>query len=284
MNLAPAPAYRPATLEYRYYALALCGAALIVLGGAIYRTDQVRCSSWPPVSTGLLYGLVYLVALALLGVAWLGLAQLCAGRTLRSTDDAPTLPLDQLPTARRILCFGLLLNLCGLLVPPFLGDDALAYAAVGRAMWRYHQNMYTPLGQALPTTDLFRQMISHQDAWLQVGSAYSPAFNWLTYAVSSVAGDDLTLHLRLFQLIGFVATLITTLLVGQAAKEWALQQSRPGELLAGATATTTPVGSGVENEKNGPATGFALPKTWAETESPARVEETSLPYQAQARW
>lgn len=221
-------------LESRYYLAAFAGAILLLLGGVLYRTDQVRCSNWPPLSTGLLYAPVYLMAIGLLSLAWIGLSALCLGRPLRGGGDTPTLPIEQLPSPGRVVLFGLLLNLCGLLVPPFLADDALAYAAVGRAIQHYGADMYTPLGQALPAGDPFRQMIVHQTAWLQVGSAYSPAFNWLTYAVSALAGDDLTLHLRLFQGGSLLAMLLTTALVGQTAKEWALQGNRDA-LLPGAT-------------------------------------------------
>jgi hypothetical protein len=216
-------------LESRYYLTAFAGAILLALGGMIYRTDQVRCGNWPPLSTGLLYAPVYLLAIGLLSVAWIGLSALCLGQR------RGPLPLAELPSPARIVTVGVLLNLCGLLVPPFLADDALAYAAVGRAIQHYGANMYTPLGQALPAGDPFRQMIAHQASWLQVGSAYSPAFNWLASTVSRVAGDDLTLHLRLFQGVGLGAMLLSTLLIGQAAKEWSLQERRPDDApLAGA--------------------------------------------------
>jgi hypothetical protein len=91
-------------------------------------------------------------------------------------------------------------------------------------MFAYHKDMYVPLGQSLPPSDVFRQMISQNESWLSVGSAYSPGFNWITYAISYLAGDDLTLHLRLFQVLGLCAALLTTGVTGQAAKEWALQQ------------------------------------------------------------
>ncbi len=211
-------------LEYRYYASALLGSALVTAGGLLYRSDRIRCSNWPPLWTGLAYAPLYLLALALLTLGWLGLARLCVGRPLRIVADAPMLPPEQRPTPSRVLFFGLLVNLlCGL-APPFLSDDSLAYAAVGRAMFAYHKDMFVPLGLALPQGDLFRQMISQNESWLTVGSAYSPAFNWLASSVSSLAGDNLTLHLRLFQLLSLSAMLLCTLVTGQAAKEWALQQ------------------------------------------------------------
>ncbi len=218
-------------LEYRYYASAFTGAVLLAAGGLIYRTDRIRCENWPSLSTGLIYAPIYLLALTLLSIGWLGLSNLCIGRPLRAVADAPTLPAEQLPTPIQILLFGLLMNLVALVAPPFLADDSLAYAAVGRAMHAYHQDMYMPLGQALPPTDLFRQAISQNESWLTVGSAYSPVFNWLAYGVSYLAGDDLTLHLRLFQILGLLGAMLTTILAGQAAKEWALQHLPQSETL-----------------------------------------------------
>lgn len=236
MNPAlPPESRRGIRLESGYYLAAFAGALLLVLGGVLYRTDQVRCSNWPPLSTGLLYAPVYLLAIGLLSVAWIGLSALCLGRPWRGETPLLSPSGAQLPSPGRIVFFGILLNLCGMLVPPFLADDALAYAAVGRAIHHYGANMYTPLGQALPLGDPFRQMIAHQPAWLQVGSAYSPAFNWLVSAVSALAGDTLTLHLRLFQAGSLLAMLLTTAIVGQAAKEWALQDNREA-LLPGAPA------------------------------------------------
>lgn len=232
MTFASLLAYRYSKLEYRYYACALFGTALLTAGGLIYRTDRVRCETWPPLSTGLTYAPIYLVALTLLAVAWFGLSNLCIGRPLRALSDAPTLPVEQLPTPARILFYGLLINLFAMVAPPFLADDSLAYAAVGRAMFTYHQDMYAPLGQALPPADLFRQMIANNGTWLSVGSAYSPGFNWLTYAVAYLAGDNLTWHLRLFQLISLGAAVFTTLVAGQAAKEWTLQQRHNDPLAA----------------------------------------------------
>ena len=44
----------------------------------------------------------------------------------------------------------------------------------------------------------------------------------------------------------------------------ATTETRPSRLdCCGASTATTPVGSGVEKLKNGPATGLALPATWA---------------------
>lgn len=229
----------PNKLEHLYYAYSLAGSTLLAVGGLIYRIDRVHCWNWPPLATGLAYSLIFLLALALLTISWLGLANLCIGRPLRAVADAPTLPAEQLPTPMRIMLLGLLVNLVALSVPPFLADDSLAYAAVGRTMFTYHRDMYTPLGEALPPTDIFRIAIGNNESWYTVGSAYSPGFNWLAYAVSYLAGDSMLMHLRLFQLISLGAALLTAVIAGQAAKEWSLQQGpHTPTLLPGAPAVS----------------------------------------------
>jgi hypothetical protein len=192
-----------------------------VVGGLQYRIDQVRCANWPPLSRGLFYAPVYLLALALLSLSWIGLARLSVGKTLRfGSGDGPAQPPL---TPLHLLLGGLACHLVALLTPPFLSDDGLAYAAVGRAMDVYHRSAYVPLGESLPLQDPFRALIQRYDLWLGSGSAYAPGFNALAWLVSRVAGDDLMLHLRLYQLTGLVSVVVSALIAGQAAREWALQ-------------------------------------------------------------
>ena len=79
--------------------------------------------------------------------------------------------------------------------------------------------MYTPLGQALPEGDPFRESIRQYPRWLSSGSAYNPAFNWIASGVNFFGGDNLTLHLRLFQLVGLLAMLLTAIVAGRAAQQ-----------------------------------------------------------------
>ena len=110
-------------------------------------------------------------------------------------------------------------------VPPFLADDGLAYAAIGRAMQVYHKDMFMPLGQSLPVDDPFRAAISMNYGWLEVGSAYAPGFNWLASVVSRLAGDSIALSLHLFQLSSLAAALLAAVVAGRAAFFYTLQQS-----------------------------------------------------------
>lgn len=212
----PLPAGRTGAL---FFLCSLAGTILLVIGGLQYRIDQVRCANWPPLTRGLFYAPIYLLALALLTIAWLGLARLAEGKALPfATGDGPAPP----PIApRHLLLGGLVCHLVALLTPPFLSDDGLAYAAVGRAMDMYQRSAYTPLGESLPLHDPFRALIQHYDLWLRSGSAYAPGFNSLTWLISRIAGDALTLHLRLYQLIGLLSVVATALVAGQAARAWA---------------------------------------------------------------
>ena len=113
--------------------MALLDAGLIVAVGLQYRIDLVKRNSWPSMWTGWFNTALFLAALGLLTFAWLGLAQLTRGRTLfgQYISNAPR------PTAPRIVFMGLLVNLVAMITPPFLSDDSLAYAAIGRESARF---------------------------------------------------------------------------------------------------------------------------------------------------
>ncbi len=132
-----------------YAACAVVGTLVMLVGAQLYRIDHIRCSNWPPLVTGLAYAPAYLVALALLTLGWLGLAGLCGETPLWDSDSGASLARGPLRGARPTLWFVLLVGgVCNLLataVPPFLADDGLAYAAIGRAMQVYHKDMFAPL-------------------------------------------------------------------------------------------------------------------------------------------
>lgn len=199
--------------QWLLFGSALLGTALVVGVGHHYRIDQVRCSSWPALSTGLLSAPIYLLGLGLLTLGWLGLVQLLS---------SPATPARSTPSTLRLLGVGLLMQLLGLLTPPFLSDDPLAYAAIGRAMAVYHQGSYVPLGQSLPVGDPLRTLIQQYDGWLAVGSAYSPLFNWISAGLARLSGDSLRLQLQLFQVLGILCMLATALVTGEAARQWFL--------------------------------------------------------------
>ena len=112
------------------------------------------------------------------------------------------------------------MNCLAIVSPPFLSDDPLAYAAVGRAQTVYQHDPYMPLKESLPADDPFRQAISKYKSWLSIGSVYGPGFNWIGAQASRIAGDNLLLNLRLFQIVSLLFMLLTAAVAGQAAGRW----------------------------------------------------------------
>lgn len=212
-----------------YAACALLGTGLILVGAELFRIDHIRCTNWPPLSTGYPYALAYVAALTLLTIGWLGLSNLSAAAPLeRLTPDAAS-TTDSVEGHKAvslsfILLVGIACNLLATLVPPFLADDGLAYAAVGRALGVYHKDMFAPLGESLPLGDPVRLAISSNYGWLSVGSAYAPGFNWLAGRIARLAGEDVALSLHLFQLCSMAAAVLAAVVAGRAAFLFVLGQ------------------------------------------------------------
>ena len=162
----------------------LLGAALLSLPGSFYRIDRVACANWPPSITNSALATVYVAAVALLAICWRGfwLAR---------------------PSLRSALAAGALVHAVALLAVPFLSTDPLFYAALGRAMAKYHASPYAPLRFALPSGDPLLRLLSID--WQRGTSAYFPGWNELARGIAQLAGDDLLTHLRLYQLLGFLS-------------------------------------------------------------------------------
>lgn len=69
--------------------------------------------------------------------------------------------------------------------PPFQSQDVYSYAFHGRAMTVYHSNPYLLLPVAR-RADVFYPLIG----WRDTASVYGPAFNFLAYIVTRVAGNN----------------------------------------------------------------------------------------------
>jgi hypothetical protein len=215
----PAPRRRGALAGYGeqgLVALALCGVALLAVPGLRYRIDGSSCASWPPVGQSLGYAAVYLLALLLLTVAWLGLVR-------RASEPGG-------PSLRRVLVYAALVHAVALLVPPFLSDDPLFYAALSRVLAAFHGSAYTPLCQTLPAGDPFLTVLT--PSWQCGTSAYFPGFHWLALAIGRLAGTSLTLHLRLYQLAGASLMLLTAWVAGAALAPTRLPPALGAALLA----------------------------------------------------
>ena len=169
------------------------GALLLGVPGFRYRIDAVNCAGWPAFGPRVLYAAAYLLALLMLTVAWLKLL----GRAQRPDG----------PSRRRIFTYAAVINGAALLSPPFLSDDPLFYAAIGRVLAGFGGSAYAPLCRTLPPGDSFLTVLT--PAWQCGTSAYFPGFHALAWGVGKLGGASLTLHLRLYQLLGAAAVLLT---------------------------------------------------------------------------
>ncbi|MCS6912684.1 MAG: hypothetical protein NZ890_05540 [Myxococcota bacterium] len=175
----------------------MVGAGLLVLPAHRVRPDVVLCDAWPPLAEGTFYGVLYLGGVGLLCACWV--------RVLREPDTPPL---------GRVILSGLPVHLVALLGPPFLSQDPLFYAALGRAL-AAGGTPDTPLQAVLPGQDPFLAVLPPH--WRGGTSSYGPGFHWLARGVAQLAHDRLWLQLRLYQATGLLASLGTAVLPGWAA-------------------------------------------------------------------
>jgi hypothetical protein len=180
-----------------YVVMSGCGALLVTLPAERYRIDAVRCADWPSPSTTWPLWLGYVAGIALLTVAWLGIA----ARVRRLGV---------------VLLAGLIPHIVALASPMFLSEDPLYYAALGHAQATRNGDPRLPLSAALPPTDPFLQHV--QPAWRDLPSAYERGFDALTEVVDRVADDDLNRALWLYQLLGAACMLATAALTARAVE------------------------------------------------------------------
>lgn len=177
--------------------LALCGASLLAWPAHLMRIDLYgdQCTSLPPSSARLSAAAVYAVALALLGLAW--------REALRAE-----LPL------RTVFALAAAVHAVSMIYPPFLSADPLFYAACGKALAAGAGHL--PLDRALPGDSWLDLMGTD---WREGSSPYFAGFNQLSGLVARVAGDDLGVALRAYQLIGALCTFGTAALLVRAFDE-----------------------------------------------------------------
>ena len=206
----------PARLEGPLVALGALGALLLTVPGFRYRVDVNHCSTWPALGTSIGYAALYLVALLLITLSFLGLVR-GAGE-----PDGPSL--------RRILVYGAIINAVALIVPPFLSDDPLFYAATSRVMAVFGKSAYVPLCRTLAADDPFLTVMP--PSWQCGTSAYFPGFQALAWGVGKLAQSSLAWHLRLYQLIGASAMLLTAWVTGAALGPTRLRPALGAALVA----------------------------------------------------
>jgi len=168
------------------------GALLLVVPAMRYRIDRVTCDAWPELTSTAREQLAFVAAIALLTVGWATMVRRAPARL------GPVLLLAAIVHAAAIV------------PPPFLSQDPLYYAALGHAAHAPYQPISTVLGAEHP---LVRALPAE---WRLGTSAYFPGFHAVAWAVARVAGDDVALHLRLFQLVGALTMLAAAGLVGRA--------------------------------------------------------------------
>ena len=203
------------------WALGLCGAGLLAVPGRRFRIDTATCADWPPHVVTALYSGAYLLGLLCLTLCWLRCRQQARAGRLR---------------LRHVLGIGLSIHLAALISAPFLSNDPLFYAAIGRVIATFHGSPYTQIIQVLPPGDPFLTVLPVR--WAYGVSPYFPGFNALAAAVARLGGDDLGLHLRIYQGLGLVTMLAVTLVVAATARARDRAQGSAGT--AGTMTTTSP--------------------------------------------
>jgi hypothetical protein len=176
------------------YFIGLCGAALLTLPAGRFRPDVVLCPAWPPLLQGAFWGAVYAAGVGLLSACWLIASREGAARSIRE-----------------VLLFGALIHGVALCGAPYLSQDPLYYAAVGKAL---ALGKGAPLINALPPNDPF--LIVLPEEWRHGVSAYGPGFHFFARMVARAAGDRLWLHLRIYQGVGLGLMLLCAALCGKA--------------------------------------------------------------------
>lgn len=182
-------------------AVSTVGASLMTLPAEHYRIDRVRCEAWPSAVANAPLWLAFVIGVALLAIAW-----------WRIADDESLKRIDW----KRLLLVGLLPHLAALRAPPFLSEDPLAYCAFGHAIAAHAAGSHQPLDAILPKDDAF--LLHVQPSWRHSASSYGAGYNAIAAWIARVGGDDLTLQLRLHQLLAFVAIVVVAWLVARASE------------------------------------------------------------------
>ncbi len=180
--------------------LGLAGAALLCVPAGHYRIDLGECPAALPLSGNVMRFGAYLLGVSALTAAWLGLTRAAEQGRL---------------SVRGALGLAALLHLMALASLPYLSDDPLFYAAVGRAMTTYHRAASVPLGQSLHQGDALLAVLPA--SWRGASSTYAGGFDALCALIARVRADDIAFQLRAFQLVGMLSMLGAAALAGQAA-------------------------------------------------------------------
>ena len=94
----------------------------------------------------------------------------------------------------------LLFALLFLFGPTFQSKDVFSYIFHGRAMSVYHSNPYLLIPHAR-TGDVFYPLIG----WKYNASVYGPVYNFISYAITRVAGNSVSANVLGFKMLAFLA-------------------------------------------------------------------------------
>lgn len=204
------------------FGLGLIGAAVLAAISLRFRVDTTRCAVWPPPGQSLGAAALYLVALALVTASWLGV-------TRRAASPAG-------PGVGRVLAYAASLHLVLLIGLPFLSDDVLFYAGLGRVLnvAPPGTSATVPLCQVLPASSPFLRVLDAH--WRCSSSSYLPGFHLIAWAVGKLGQAELARHLRLYQ----VVSMWTVLLTGGVTAA-ALRQSGQRPAFGAAVVTLNPL-------------------------------------------
>lgn len=84
--------------------------------------------------------------------------------------------------------------------PSFLSRDVFSYSFYGRSMSVYHSNPYL-LVPAARQHDILYPLAG----WKNNASAYGPVFNYLSFAITRLAGDNIAANVLGFKLLAFLS-------------------------------------------------------------------------------
>ncbi len=213
--------------------LALLGAALAGAPAHWFRIDLVRCASWPPLELAVWCGGAYAAGIACLTMAWVRIG-------LSSNRPAPSL--------RWVVIAGALVHVVAALGLPYLSQDPLYYAALGRSMATFGGDPTQPLSRVLPAGDAF--LLALPEGWRAGTSPYGPAFHLVARAVAAVGGDDLALQLRAYQLVGLACMVAVALIVAAAARDRGETAGSPARAAASVLFCPLAIIEGTQNGHN----------------------------------
>lgn len=129
----------------------------------------------------------YLALVGALTVMWLAAIYLVRNDRRRSTS---------LIIGGAFLMFGLLF----VFGPTFQSKDVFSYSFHGRAMSVYHKNPFLLIPN-LRRHDVFYPLVG----WKFNASVYGPVFNYLSYLITKLAGDNIAANVLGFKLLAFGA-------------------------------------------------------------------------------